>query len=104
MADGSDDWVEKAVQTDLQIYHYGFVRDPAIIAAKELRFQRMFVKRHGSLFPDPRVVEAAAANGERFYERFNDSLTFFPFEGTHPSPIRERVQTGVSWPTPWRTW
>lgn len=85
---------EMIINTDIEVFHYGKMKDPTKGQAKELSFQNLF---RDLGFPDKRSVEMQEKlNGKCDYlYLFRDHVvnkTINKFEGTHPRVMQKRLE------------
>lgn len=83
-----DGGIEKltALNTDLDVYHYGWVRNPRVQMAKQHAFQRLY---HN----DAWMLENIPDTDEFDYMCYEVAR----FKGQHPSVMRERIDKDRSW-------
>lgn len=77
-------------KSDIMVYHYGKVHEPAVAMLKETDFQNMYTDLG---FPDPKLKEM----GENvdYYYLFQDAFDkglFSLFNGTHPKVMDQRIE------------
>ena len=90
---GSQTPEEKIYNTDIEVFHYGKMKDPEKGFNKEVSFQDLF-KSVG--FPDPKMAEMKNKIGERcdYLYLFRDHVvnkTITKFLGTHPAVMAQRL-------------
>lgn len=85
---------DKVMDTDIQVYHYGKVKDPVKGWQKEWDFQQLYTDIG---FPDPKMKEMEAVLGSQacdYVYLFEDHVkkgTIKKFTGTHPSVMTMRI-------------
>lgn len=84
----------RAKQTGAQVYHYGWVREPAVMGRKQAKFLGFYwdtLRGHDSQQPPPDEQVAET------YQYRTDVCV--PFRGTHPAVMRS-VIAAQDWPEP----
>jgi hypothetical protein len=71
------------VLIDAAIYHYGWVRPPEVMKEKTFFMDTLY---HGSKTPN----SGSTSTGENY--RYKKIWGLYPFRGTHPKFMRERIQ------------
>jgi len=81
----------RVVHSGATIYHYGWVRDPAVMKAKQRELD--------SLHHDREWVERMHPEGEGAELDYGDLTKLARFEGTHPAVMKRRIES-KSWSVP----
>jgi glycosyltransferase involved in cell wall biosynthesis len=79
--------VLRARQTDIRVYHYGWVRDPRV----QMRRQRAFHR----LWHDDSWIEEHVGDGLDF--DYASAYQLQKFSGTHPAVMHKRIGAARSW-------
>lgn len=77
----------KARQTELRIFHYGWVRPPKAQQLKQEAFQR--------LYHDDSWLEENVLKNDEF--DYNSAYELEVFKGNHPAIMRERIERDREW-------
>ena len=83
------------LNTDIEVFHYGKMKEPKRAWEKEWDFQNLFKDLN---FPDPRMMQMKEALGENFCDYpflFEDAIkrgVVSRFAGTHPKVMEERIK------------
>jgi hypothetical protein len=86
---------DDVLSTDIEIFHYGKMKEPTKAWAKEWDFQNLF-KDIG--FPDPHMLEMKDKLGKEYCDYpflFEETIkkgVISRFNGTHPAVMQERIK------------
>jgi glycosyltransferase involved in cell wall biosynthesis len=77
----------RARQTEIRVYHYGWVREPAAQQRKQLTFNRYW--------HDDAWIEENVRAGDAF--DYDSAYQLERFTGSHPAVMRDRIARSRSW-------
>ncbi len=81
-----DDRKLKVKQIDAHIYHYGWVRPPAVMVAKQQNFASLYLNQEQLKKEETELAKFS----------YNEVDAVKRFDGTHPSCMRNLI-SGISW-------